>query len=112
MIRRPPRSTLFPYTTLFRSRIEQTLAGAAVVHRAAIHVEPKDPGALDEEWPPFLEECLEDAEVQHRWIRFDLAKVWVHRGVEREARRDPVLQVGAARHLLRAVKGPAARYGH
>src|SRR2546429_7319765 len=31
MIRRPPRSTLFPYTTLFRSisqrRTEQTLAG-------------------------------------------------------------------------------------
>src|SRR5258707_9828363 len=24
MIRRPPRSTLFPYTTLFRSRLEQT----------------------------------------------------------------------------------------
>src|ERR1043165_600454 len=28
MIRRPPRSTLFPYTTLFRSRIvERALAG-------------------------------------------------------------------------------------
>src|SRR2546427_12668896 len=26
MIRRPPRSTLFPYTTLFRSRIGQILA--------------------------------------------------------------------------------------
>src|SRR5438067_3914834 len=26
MIRRPPRSTLFPYTTLFRSTDEQTLA--------------------------------------------------------------------------------------
>src|SRR2546425_5171177 len=25
MIRRPPRSTLFPYTTLFRSRTEPTL---------------------------------------------------------------------------------------
>src|SRR2546421_5312216 len=25
MIRRPPRSTLFPYTTLFRSRYESTL---------------------------------------------------------------------------------------
>src|SRR5256885_13284850 len=25
MIRRPPRSTLFPYTTLFRSRIDQHL---------------------------------------------------------------------------------------
>src|SRR2546425_9133216 len=29
MIRRPPRSTLFPYTTLFRSR----------EHRGALHVE-------------------------------------------------------------------------
>src|SRR2546426_4667156 len=26
MIRRPPRSTLFPYTTLFRSTIEQSVA--------------------------------------------------------------------------------------
>src|SRR2546427_1682791 len=25
MIRRPPRSTLFPYTTLFRSRLQQQL---------------------------------------------------------------------------------------
>src|SRR2546422_11516668 len=28
MIRRPPRSTLFPYTTLFRSRIGTGLPGA------------------------------------------------------------------------------------
>src|SRR5574342_981231 len=27
MIRRPPRSTLFPYTTLFRSRNERSLLG-------------------------------------------------------------------------------------
>src|SRR2546422_10595558 len=27
MIRRPPRSTLFPYTTLFRSLIDPTLSG-------------------------------------------------------------------------------------
>src|SRR3712207_7169695 len=27
MIRRPPRSTLFPYTTLFRSELLQALAG-------------------------------------------------------------------------------------
>src|SRR5258708_12583188 len=31
MIRRPPRSTLFPYTTLFRS----VVAGAAQVHQRA-----------------------------------------------------------------------------
>src|SRR5687768_18038626 len=30
MIRRPPRSTLFPYTTLFRSRVEALLAAAPV----------------------------------------------------------------------------------
>src|SRR5689334_24388593 len=29
MIRRPPRSTLFPYTTLFRSPRSQNLAGLA-----------------------------------------------------------------------------------
>src|SRR2546427_8080881 len=28
MIRRPPRSTLFPYTTLFRSRLERALRRA------------------------------------------------------------------------------------
>src|SRR5687767_15329843 len=28
MIRRPPRSTLFPYTTLFRSRVETPLGSA------------------------------------------------------------------------------------
>src|SRR3712207_8173513 len=28
MIRRPPRSTLLPYTTLFRSRVQQPLADA------------------------------------------------------------------------------------
>src|SRR5258707_5933776 len=32
MIRRPPRSTLFPYTTLFRSRWQHTTC--AVQHRA------------------------------------------------------------------------------
>src|SRR3712207_7739662 len=30
MIRRPPRSTLFPYTTLFRSLADQVLAQAAL----------------------------------------------------------------------------------
>src|SRR3712207_7492713 len=39
MIRRPPRSTLFPYTTLFRSEIADRLAaerdGVEVLHRAA-----------------------------------------------------------------------------
>src|SRR3712207_9189199 len=43
MIRRPPRSTLFPYTTLFRSRqtVDRRLAGfyAELVNRIAFLVE-------------------------------------------------------------------------
>src|SRR2546422_3820614 len=35
MIRRPPRSTLFPYTTLFRSRILAIVLIAAVLLAAA-----------------------------------------------------------------------------
>src|SRR3989454_11389566 len=31
MIRRPPRSTLFPYTTLFRSLVSNVVSGYAVV---------------------------------------------------------------------------------
>src|SRR2546429_4682513 len=38
MIRRPPRSTLFPYTTLFRSRLAQVVAGR-VAERVARQVE-------------------------------------------------------------------------
>src|SRR5256886_14178375 len=35
MIRRPPRSTLFPYTTLFRSARGDVLAGPALVDLAS-----------------------------------------------------------------------------
>src|SRR2546430_11448995 len=36
MIRRPPRSTLFPYTTLFRSRDERAEPPAGAAHRAGL----------------------------------------------------------------------------
>src|SRR2546426_8427828 len=38
MIRRPPRSTLFPYTTLFRSRedLEQEVVGVATAMNALV----------------------------------------------------------------------------
>src|SRR5260221_9705891 len=41
MIRRPPRSTLFPYTTLFRSHL---LSG---LQRRRDHREPRPPGPHD-----------------------------------------------------------------
>src|SRR5256714_1532673 len=42
MIRRPPRSTLFPYTTLFRSLTRPTKAEAEGVHRAIAIAEMAD----------------------------------------------------------------------
>src|SRR5256885_6656260 len=45
MIRRPPRSTLFPYTTLFRSRLHHRRVlrlAAALPARAVSHPRPHD----------------------------------------------------------------------
>src|SRR3712207_8869543 len=41
MIRRPPRSTLFPYTTLFRSRVADGLERLEVAELAAVDVEER-----------------------------------------------------------------------
>src|SRR2546422_1820694 len=58
MIRRPPRSTLFPYTTLFRS-VERLEAGwrvaleyADVVHRSGHDVTDELYGRLASAWDP------------------------------------------------------------
>src|SRR2546427_9347882 len=54
MIRRPPRSTLFPYTTLFRShaealadpRVAERLVGdAALAERQLAHLRQRDGGS-------------------------------------------------------------------
>src|SRR5258708_15378257 len=44
MIRRPPRSTLFPYTTLFRSMLFEHRLGIEQIHlaRPAVHEELDD----------------------------------------------------------------------
>src|SRR2546427_7082732 len=46
MIRRPPRSTLFPYTTLFRSRVVELLDGE--VHAGSTAVVARGPDRLDQ----------------------------------------------------------------
>src|SRR3712207_8559121 len=50
MIRRPPRSTLFPYTTLFRSPLESVDDGAGAVEQSAADDERHDrqSGARDQ----------------------------------------------------------------
>src|SRR5688572_32671230 len=51
MIRRPPRSTLFPYTTLFRSEVrgEGEHALGQRLHRAVLEVAVHRPRVVDHE---------------------------------------------------------------
>src|SRR3712207_8549580 len=66
MIRRPPRSTLFPYTTLFRSQAMQALRGRGeAFHRRRIRAAPEERERLgDRERPAgedlYLPELLRD----------------------------------------------------
>src|SRR3712207_8673598 len=61
MMRRPPRSTLFPYTTLFRSvQVLDTEAVEVRTELAAISIEP---GSLQEEGTPVGNEPLSIREV-------------------------------------------------
>src|SRR2546421_2443556 len=53
MIRRPPRSTLFPYTTLFRSPIRRTIdfdAARQVSELVGRHLARKHPKDVTVEW--------------------------------------------------------------
>src|SRR3712207_9269115 len=58
MIRRPPRSTLFPYTTLFRSRPDRRPAGASraqsLLNGTGVTVPDGDPLA------PYAEDVRDD----------------------------------------------------
>src|SRR5688572_31663316 len=60
MIRRPPRSTLFPYTTLFRSVFVEdwTRLRAHVFKSAAIVAKEKHRLAVFNTWIPHLDEII------------------------------------------------------
>ena len=72
---------------------------AAAVHLAAVDVEAEQSAAGDEERPPLVEERLVRREVEHRRIGFDLPEVRVDRRVEREVRRDAILEIAAERDV-------------
>src|SRR5256885_5500021 len=64
MIRRPPRSTLFPYTTLFRSTLHENLTISSVDPKQAVQdykdeVLSKARETMDEDGLAFVKEDLE-----------------------------------------------------
>src|SRR3712207_7531649 len=73
MIRRPPRSTLFPYTTLFRSQA----VGQAEL---ALHGVADEAGELDEEG-------LVQAEVAHQGVALRFREVLAQHDRDRVADR-------------------------
>src|SRR3712207_9282166 len=84
MIRRPPRSTLFPYTTLFRSPARELDASVLVADRAEVPVVPDDPdprvaAALDALKRVVGRDVVDDEELE---VRERLRERRVERGVD------------------------------
>src|SRR3989475_12734821 len=99
MIRRPPRSTLFPYTTLFRSgsyRVEQRVGRNVRIEHAQFFPEVEAPsgdrdavvvGARDEMLAALLGEGAQDLEVRLH------AQLLVGGGLDAEVRDEVPLRV-------------------
>src|SRR2546421_8564691 len=74
MIRRPPRSTLFPYTTLFRSRLAQVGGGGRAYRYGGEEFAVIFPGKGAEECLPELEalrKVVEDAKLDRKSTRLN-----------------------------------------
>src|SRR5258708_27990220 len=68
MIRRPPRSTLFPYTTLFRSNtfgVRPAIGAAAIAPLTPISTRHRlgEPWGI---WPPWTFDCARGRPHDHR----------------------------------------------
>src|SRR3989442_4539945 len=76
MIRRPPRSTLFPYTTLFRSvrLLMLTLIGVLVCVRTLAYADPPDPTWIEGFWERSEEHTSELQSRPHLVCRLLLEK--------------------------------------
>src|SRR5215467_16225275 len=73
MIRRPPRSTLFPYTTLFRS-----IDDPAIILSISVTTRPQRPGERDGEHYHFVDHVRFEAMVSSGEL-LEWAEVFGHR---------------------------------
>ena len=89
MIRRPPRSTLFPYTTLFRSRAQTTLGQIQSQAEAALI-------AGDPERTAELANAMLAVDPDQFAALFLLAVAQAELGQHREAARNASREIGRA----------------
>src|SRR2546430_12749466 len=66
MIRRPPRSTLFPYTTLFRSNYIREAGGQLHIGATASHYDVESSALLRQKCPLLTETAAAIGDVQVR----------------------------------------------
>src|SRR5476651_2358815 len=92
MIRRPPRSTLFPYTTLFRSRPRRAFRGAARTAAAA--------GLRDR--PRSEEHTSELQSRQYLVCRLLLEKKKIKKGYAAEREKQTKKEMGAESGIVNA----------
>src|SRR3712207_7827642 len=88
MIRRPPRSTLFPYTTLFRSTSEvplRTQAELLSLHRSSLSDVPTPASA-------------EEVAIKHRIDEIDTARPFY--GVRRIDREEHTSELQSRQYLV------------
>src|SRR2546421_7248522 len=117
MIRRPPRSTLFPYTTLFRSHKRRArLVGRGTVADLAMAVQAPAIGGACGRDPAGVEStgthCDEAHAAGHRAAREALAGLLPGNGVTELAVAIESPAVGSARGRDAAgVEDPGAHYG-
>src|SRR5256712_13981288 len=110
MIRRPPRSTLFPYTTLFRSLVEEVvrksgLEDAYIRLGALAGIEPQVAGAARDHEP--------DVGVLEATFPHDLLDEAAHRFLgHRDVEPDPLGRgIEAVEGVLQAEKPALVRAG-
>src|SRR5256885_7162034 len=103
MIRRPPRSTLFPYTTLFRSRRRH--AGRGRRHNDALERRALRPAGRAVAQPRL---DVREAQAPKSLLRFDqqVGQPLDRVHASREARQDRRLVTGARADLEHAVPAP------
>ena len=93
------------------ARVEGAEPGEVAAEVAARAAEGERGAPSDEERALLVEVRLESGEIQRRRIDLDLTEVGIERRVEREIRRDAVLEVAARAHLAFARSCETGRPG-
>src|SRR2546422_4197633 len=98
MIRRPPRSTLFPYTTLFRSGLTVAPARAACGKACQLILKGynRDRVRCRKKWQGFLEQCKNAQDPDRKSTRLNSSHGYISYAVFCLKKKKNSANIGAA----------------